>query len=251
MTEELTRDAFLGGRLHLWQPRRGYRAGVDPVLLAASLPLVAGQALLDLGCGVGTAMLCAATRVPGVTVTGVELQPDYAALARRNAAEAGIAAEVHHADLTDLPSQLRQRQFDHVIMNPPYFERSRGARASDAGRDTGRGGDTPLADWLDTGIRRVAPGGHLSVIQQTARLGEVLAVLHGRLGSVIVQPLSARRDRDPHLVIVRARLGGRAAFRLRAPVVLHAGTLHDHDGEDFTPAIAGVLRHGERLPIDN
>ena len=34
---ELTYDAFLGGKLHLWQPRRGYRAGVDPVLLAASV----------------------------------------------------------------------------------------------------------------------------------------------------------------------------------------------------------------------
>ena len=249
MTEDLTRDAFLGGRLHLWQPRRGYRAGVDPVLLAASLPLAAGQSLLDLGCGVGTAMLCAATRVPGVAVTGVEVQGDYAALARRNAQEAGIAADVHDADLTNLPVTLRQRQFDHVIMNPPYFERTRGARASDAGRDTGRGGDTPLGAWLDAGIRRTAPGGWLSVIQQTGRLDEVLAALHGRLGSVIVQPLSARTDRDPHLAIVRAKLGGRAAFRLLAPLILHAGGTHNHDGDDYMPVIASALRDGKKLPV--
>ncbi|HBU54373.1 MAG TPA: methyltransferase, partial [Sulfitobacter sp.] len=35
--DALTRDAFLGGKLHLWQPRKGYRAGVDPVLLAATV----------------------------------------------------------------------------------------------------------------------------------------------------------------------------------------------------------------------
>ena len=249
MTDGLTRDAFMGGRLHLWQPRQGYRAGVDPVLLAASLPVVAGQSLLDLGCGVGTAMLCAATRVPGVAVTGVEVQADYAALARRNAAEAGIAAEVHVADLAQLPALVRQRQFDHVIMNPPYFERSRGARAGDAGRDRGRGGDTPLAVWLDAGIRRVAPGGHLSVIQQTARLHEVLATLHGRMGSVIVQPLQARSDRAPHLVIVQAKLGGRADFQLAAPIVLHDGDAHMHDGDDYTPAVSSALRDGKMLPI--
>ena len=249
MTDDLTRDAFLGGRLHLWQPRRGYRAGVDPVLLAASLPLVAGQSLLDLGCGVGTAMLCAATRVPGIAPTGVEVQADYAALAARNAAEAGIAAAVQCADLTALPPAVRQRQFDHVIMNPPYFDRSQGAAAQDAGRDTGRGGSTPLADWLDAGISRVRPGGYLTVIQQAARLHDVLAALHGRMGSVIVQPLAARADRAPHLVLVQARLGGRGAFRLAAAIVLHDGPAHNHDGDDYTPLVAAALRSGKRLPI--
>ena len=31
--EALTRDAFLGGRLRLWQPRVGYRAAIDPGVL--------------------------------------------------------------------------------------------------------------------------------------------------------------------------------------------------------------------------
>ena len=54
---DVTEDAFLGGKLHLKQPRRGYRAGVDPVLLAAAVPAQAGQSVLDLGCGVGAAAL--------------------------------------------------------------------------------------------------------------------------------------------------------------------------------------------------
>ena len=56
--DDLTCDAFLGGKLHLWQPRRGrgYRAGVDPVLLAASIEATAGQSVLELGCGVGAAV---------------------------------------------------------------------------------------------------------------------------------------------------------------------------------------------------
>jgi Predicted O-methyltransferase len=46
---DLTHDAFLGGRLHLWQPRQGYRAGVDAVLLAASVQARPGQRVLDRG----------------------------------------------------------------------------------------------------------------------------------------------------------------------------------------------------------
>jgi tRNA1Val (adenine37-N6)-methyltransferase len=48
-TIETTFDAFLGGRITLEQPTKGYRAGVDPVLLAASVPARAGQSVLELG----------------------------------------------------------------------------------------------------------------------------------------------------------------------------------------------------------
>ena len=61
----LTEDAFLGGRLRLLQPAQGYRAGVDPVLLAASVPAMLGQRVLELGCGVGAALLCLGRRGTG------------------------------------------------------------------------------------------------------------------------------------------------------------------------------------------
>ena len=35
---DLTCNDFLGGRVRLYQPVKGYRAGVDPVLLAAAVP---------------------------------------------------------------------------------------------------------------------------------------------------------------------------------------------------------------------
>ena len=39
---ELTDDAFLGGRLRVLQPRTGYRAGNDPVVLAAAVDAAQG-----------------------------------------------------------------------------------------------------------------------------------------------------------------------------------------------------------------
>ena len=85
MTDQTTTDDFLGGLVSVIQPRKGYRAGVDAVLLAASIPAKPGQQVLELGCGVGVASLCLAARVPDLTMTGVELQSDYAALALQNA----------------------------------------------------------------------------------------------------------------------------------------------------------------------
>ncbi len=242
-----TCDAMLGGRLRLWQPATGYRAGVDPLLLAASVPAVAGQSLLDLGCGVGAAGLAVMVRVPGVTVTGIEMQARYADLARRNAAENDLPLTVITADLAALPGDLRAQAFDHVIANPPYFDRAASVAASDTGRETAMGEGTPLAVWVDVAARRVRPGGHVTFIHRAERLPDLMALLGARLGSLQVLPLLPRAGRAAQLCLIRGRKGGRAAFRLHAGVVLHDGDSHPGDHDHYTPAIRAVLKDAAAL----
>ncbi|MFG6560885.1 tRNA1(Val) (adenine(37)-N6)-methyltransferase [Sulfitobacter sp. 1A15299] len=244
--DDLTCDAFLGGKLHLWQPRRGrgYRAGVDPVLLAASIEAEAGQSVLELGCGAGAAVLCLGARVPGLTLTGCELQPAYAELARRNG---GAALEVVEADLTEMPLRLRQRQFDHVLANPPYFDRAASVQSRDPGRETALGEATPLRQWVRTAARRLRPKGQAHFIHRTERLPEILAALPHEMGSVEVLPLASRAGRMPELILLRARKNGRGAFRLYHSFVMHRGARHEGDGDSYVPEIEAVLRRGAPL----
>ena len=244
---ELTRNDFLGGRVQLWQPRAGYRAGVDPVLLAASVPASSGHTVLELGCGAGAAILCLLARVPKLRAVGVELQANYADLARRNAAENGAPLEVIQADLSALPTDLRQQQFDHVIANPPYYRAGAHSPAEDTGRSIALGEQTPLEHWFECAAKRLAPRGYLHMIQKANRLPDMLAACEGRLGSVEVLPLAARTGRSAELVILRARKSGRADFQLHAPVILHEGDRHERDGESYALQIKRVLRDGAAL----
>lgn len=243
--DQLSDDQFLYGRLRLWQPLRGYRAAIDPVLLAAACPAVAGESVLDLGCGVGAAVLCLAARVPDLRLTGLELQPGYADLARRNAARNGIALEVAEGDLRHMPAALR-RDFDQVICNPPYYPAG-GTPSPVADRATAmQVEEVALADWIAIAARRLRPGGWLTMITGADALPELLAGL-GKLGSASVLPLAAREGRAAKRVILRARKGGRAQFRLLAPFVLHHGASHDGDREDYTPEANRILRMGGDL----
>lgn len=243
----LSCNDFLGGQLRLWQPKDGYRAGVDPVLLAASVPARSGQRILELGCGAGQVLLCLGARVPGVDLTGVELQSSYAQLARRNGTENKIAIKVVEGDLVGLPDDLRQRQFDHVLANPPYYARGAHSSSANLGRATALGEQTPLAQWIEVAARRLAPQGFLHMIQRVDRLPEMLMACDSRLGSIEVLPLAARVGRAPELLILRARKSGRAAFRLHAPLILHEGDRHEADGDSYRPCIANILRKGAAL----
>jgi tRNA1(Val) A37 N6-methylase TrmN6 len=242
---DLTCDAFLGGKLPLWQPRKGYRAGVDPVLLAAAEQAEEGQSVLELGCRVGAAILCLGVRVPGLTLTGVERARAYAALAARNG---GDALEVVEADITDLPLHLRERQFDHVLANPPYFDRSASRASDDPAREAAHGEETPLDQWVGVAAKRLKPKGMAHFIHQAARLPDLLLAMPRSLGSVEVLPITSRAGRDAERVIVQARKNGRGAFQLRAPLIMHTGDAHKSDHEkDYAANIRAVLRDGAAL----
>jgi tRNA1Val (adenine37-N6)-methyltransferase len=242
---ELSDDKFLCGRLRLLQPLKGYRAATDPVLLAAACPAEPGQSVLDLGCGAGAAVLCLGHRVPDLSLAGLELQPAYADLARRNAERNGIPLELHEGDLARMPRELR-RDFDHVIANPPYYPAG-GSPSPVAARARAMQVDTPLAAWVQAATRRLRPGGRLTLICGADGLPEVLGALAPKLGSAAVLPLAAREGRPALRVILQARKGGRAAFRLLAPFVIHQGPAHDGDRESYTPAANAVLRDGADL----
>lgn len=242
----VSEDEFLGGRLRLRQPVRGYRASTDAVLLAATVPARAGDAVLDLGCGAGAAALCLAARVPGVVLHGLELQPFYARLARENAALNGMPLTVHQGDLRAMPPALKALSFDAVMLNPPFHAPDH-IGSPDPGRDlANRRGEATLADWIGAALARTRPGGHVVAIMRTEWLPEMLGALAGR-ASAGVLPLAARAGRDAGRVIVRARKGGRAPFRLAAPFVLHEGEAHLADGDDFSPRARAILRDAAAL----
>nr|WP_136442110.1 methyltransferase [Pacificoceanicola onchidii] len=247
LPEDLDSSDFLGGKIRLLQPRAGYRAGVDPVLLAASIDAKPGQSVLDLGCGAGPALCCLGARVSDLHLTGVEIQPAYAELARINLSENHLHGDITVANVSELPAELRQRRFDHVMANPPYFLENQRRSAEDAGREIGRAGQTPLTDWIDTAARRVNPGGFVTIVQRIERLPELLAAMQKTLGSLELMPLFPRAGRPPRLVLVRGRKTGKAAFRFHGGLVLHRGGAHEGDREHYTDATNAILRDGAKL----
>ena len=156
---DLTSGTLLGGRVIYRQPRVGYRTGIEPVLLAASIPARPGERMLEAGTGAGAALLCLLARVPGTTGVGVERDGGLAALAEANLGANGpAAATVLHADLLAVPATACER-FDHAMANPPWHD-AQGTASPNGMRDAAkRAGATLLGEWAAAMARLVRPGG--------------------------------------------------------------------------------------------
>lgn len=241
-SEGLSEDTLLGGGVRLRQPRHGYRVAIDPVLLAAAAAVEAGETVLDAGLGTGAASLCLLARVPGCRVTGIELQPALAELARENARLNRAALEVVTGDLLAPPADLRARSFAHVITNPPFLEPGEGPASPDPQRMRAHGEADPAA-WLEACLRRLVPGGRLTLIHRADRLDRLLAALAGRAGSLAVLPLWPAAGEPARRVIVAGRKGTRGPLRLLPGLVLHGA------GGGFTPEAEAILRDGARLAL--
>ena len=243
---ELSEDYLLGGRVRLRQPATGYRAGLDAVLLAASVPAMTSERVLDLGCGAGAASLCLLARVDDCHATGVEIDYDMAPLAQDNAVRNGwearfkvVAGDVSRRGL------LSDQSFDHVMANPPFHDRRRHRLPRLEQRAQALvEGEAGLDKWFAVGLRRVKPGGSLSFILRADRLEEALAALGGLAGRIIVLPVHSHASKPAIRVIVQAIKERRTPLSL-----LPALVLFDEKGEQ-SRAARDILANGARLALE-
>jgi tRNA1(Val) A37 N6-methylase TrmN6 len=249
-----TDDAFLGGALRVLQPQDGYRAGLDAVLLAASARVEKGGAarVLDVGAGAGVVGLAVAHRVDTASVTLVERDPELAALARANVDRNGLTTRVRVVE-GDVTRPLRELEelapladsFDHVLANPPFHTEGRGTAAGDAFKATGHAmPEGSLDRWVRFMAAMAKPGGTATLIHRAEALGDILPVLSGRFGALVVLPIHSH-DGDPaSRVLVRGTKGSRAPLQLLAGLVLH------NPDQGFRPEVEAILRGGAPLVLD-
>ena len=224
------------------QPGRGFRSGIEPVLLAAAIPARSGQRVLEAGTGAGAALLCLHARVPGLAGVGVERDPGLAGLARANAAANGFGGLIFLA--ADIAARPAPGVFDHAFANPPYHAPT-GTPSALAARETAKRAQAGLfALWAASLGAALRPRGTLTLIVPASALPECLTAMHAaRCPAAVLLPLWPKPDWPAKLVLLRGVKDGRGAMKLCPGLVLHVET------GGFTPAAEAILRHGAALEL--
>ncbi len=241
-----TEDRLLGGRLRLLQPREGYRIAIDPVFLAAAVPAGPQDMVLDIGCGAGAAMLCLAARAPGCRLIGLEMRRELVRLAGDNVILNGMTsrASVMMGDLLRPPPRLAPGSFDHVMANPPYYERGRVTPPASAEKAAAEiEGEADLAAWVRFALSMVRAEGTLTFVYRADRFDALVKEIAGRAGGIVLFPLWPMRGKPASRILVQARKGIAAPARLASGLLLH-----EEDGR-LTPLAEAILRDGDALSL--
>ncbi len=231
--------ALLGGRVNYAQPQRGFRTGIEPVLLAASIQSAPGDRILEAGTGAAAGLLCLMARVSGLAGRGIERDADMAALARHNLDANG------HADtpveVADITAWRCEQRYDHAFANPPWHYGGTGS--PEPLRATAKHGSPGLLHaWAASLARRLERRGTLTFIVPASAAGEAVAAMRdANCRELVLVPLWPHAGEPARLAIVKGIREGRGGTTLHPGIVLH-----ERDGT-YTPLADSILRQGGAL----
>ena len=229
-----TVDAILRGRVRVVQPAQGPRFAVDPVLLADFVVRGCGvraRTACDLGAGTGVLGLVLAALDPKIRVTGVEMQPELAALAEKSIALSGQGdrVRIEEADLRAV-----RGRYDLVAANPPYHKSGRvSPQASRAAAHHEL--HCTIEEVVAAARRLLGARGQFACIWPAERLFDLTSALATEKFRLrFVRFVHPRPDQPAARVMALAQLGVRSTARVLPPLVLH-------DGAGFSAEAAAIL----------
>lgn len=198
---------YLSGDWRLFQKRRGHRWSLDDLVTAHAasehfdtLRQHGPVEALDLGCGLGSVLLMVAWKACEARVTGVEAQPERAAMARRSIDFNGAAdrCQVMDGDVREVKLGAR---FSLVTGTPPYFPPGTGtltdAEHINACRFEHRGG---VEAYLAAAERHLTPRGRFVMCAATLE-DERVRAMTSRLRPSAIRHVVPREGKAPLVTV--------------------------------------------------
>ena len=108
---------------YIYQPGRGFKFGMDAVLLSDFAACKARNAV-DLCTGTGIIPILLAAKTDISHIDAVEIQHEMADMAKRSVEYNGLGNRINiiEGDLKEAPFLLGKGRYDIVTVNPPYMK---------------------------------------------------------------------------------------------------------------------------------
>lgn len=193
--------------------------GTDAVLLAHfAADGKKGLAACDLGTGCGIIPMLLVRAEAVKHVVGVDIQPAACLQATKTAEENSVSDvfSVVHGDIKDICPPLEKGVYDLVTCNPPYKAEGAGIVSTSSADVIARHEtECTLFDVCTAAKQLLRFGGRLCICQRPERLADIVTAMKNcgiepkRLRTVV-----QRKGREPWLVLVEGRLGGKSGMRI-------------------------------------
>ncbi len=199
--------------------------GMDAVLLSGFVNTVRDGEVLDLGCGNGIIPLLLAAKTPAGRITGLEIQEYSADMAVRSVKLNKLEDKITivQGDIKEATDMFEAASLDTVTSNPPYIKGGRGLTNPDEPKAIARHELLcSLEDVIGAAQYLLKPGGGFFMVHRPQRLSEIFICLTEHMlepkRMKLVHPFI---DREPNMVLMEARKGGRPQLTIEKPLIIY------------------------------
>jgi tRNA1Val (adenine37-N6)-methyltransferase len=199
--------------------------GMDAVLLSGFARAKEGDRVLDLGTGTGIIPILMEAKTCAAHLSGLEIQPDSADMARRSVKLNGLEEkiEIVTGDIKEAVSLFGPASFDVVTCNPPYMTEHHGLTNPGVPKAIARHELLcTLEDVISQAGRLLKPGGNLYMVHRPFRLADIFVLLR----QYKIEPKRMKLvypfvDKEPNMVLIEANRGGRPRMTVEKPLIVY------------------------------
>ena len=205
-----------------------FKFGTDAALLATWANILDHDSILEIGTGTGVISLIMAQRNPKASITGIDISKIAVELANQNLDDFPLPNHLNFMN-SSLQNFQTEKQFSHIVSNPPFFENSTPS-PSELKNRARHTNELSLYDLLFHSKRLLKPNGTISIIYPIRYLKDILenAKKLGLNPNQIVQTRSTAKKPIRRVLI---------SLQLQECKTVHSELIINGDEQGYSPTV--------------
>ena len=219
-----TKDHLLDGKIVYFQPKLGYRSGIEPIILASQANNK-DKTILDLGSGCGPISLILAHRFANAEIVGLENNTFHLELAQKSKIENKFSnVEFKNEDVCNFNKDYMS-YFDLVLSNPPFFFENQIFKSKNESINNAKYISKEKSEkWFKNLIYYIKDTGRALIINRFENIDFMLEIFRRFNVIVEIKPLLSFKDTKPKNVLISLKKNEKYVEKTKNEIIIHSNS---------------------------
>ena len=219
-----TKDHLLDGKIVYFQPKLGYRSGIEPIILASQANNK-DKSILDLGSGCGPISLILAYRFSKAEIVGLENNKLHLELSQKSKMENKFNnVEFKYEDVC-LLNKKYANYFDLVLSNPPFFFENQIIKSKNDSINNAKYISKEKCEiWFKNLINYTNDKGRALIINRFENIDYMLGVFSLYNVMVEITPILSFKDTKPKNVLISLKKNENYVEKTKNEIIIHSNS---------------------------